>query len=207
MMRRQKLAMVLSLGVGMFISSSASATDYDEAVNGDLSGDRLNPTILTLTKGSNLITATSVTGDLEYFRLVVPGGKRLSAVVAVSNASPSVSFIGVQRGTQFTESPSAPDLMNLLGHTPFGVGNGTIGTDILDNMGTGAGAIDFTPPLGAADYTFWSQQTSAAPATYTLDFQVTAAPDAEPILRPALVLLAAGLAATGLLGLRRRAVV
>ena len=206
-MRRPKLAMVLSVGLGMFISSSASATNYDEAVSGDLSGDRLNPTILTLAQGSNLITATSVAGDLEYFRLVVPGGKRLSAIVAVSNASPGVSFIGVQRGMQLTEAASAPDLVNLLGHTSFGAGNGTIGTDILDNLGTGAGAIGFTPPLGAADYTFWSQQTSAAPATYTLDFQVTAAPDAEPIPRAALVILVAGLAATGLFGMRRRAVV
>jgi len=202
-MRRPKLAMALSVGLGLVVSSAAWATNYDEAVNGDLSGDRLNPTILTLTEGSNLITATSAAGDLEYYRLFVPGGKRLSAIVAVSNTSPSISFIGVQRGTQFTESASAPNVANILGYSHFGVGNGTIGTDILDNMGVGAGAIGFTPPLGAANYTFWSQETGAS-ATYTLDFQVTAVPNAVPFPRAALALLAVALAATGFFGMRRR---
>ena len=205
-MRRSKLGAALSVVLGMFVSSTAWATNYDEAVSGDLSGDRLNPTIITLTEGSNLITATSASGDLEYYRLFVPGGKRLSAVVVVSNTSPSVSFIGVQRGTQLTESAPAPNVANILGYTDFGAGNGTIATDILDNMGTGAGAIGFTPPLGAANYTFWSQETGAA-ATYTLDFQVTAVPTAVPFPGAAVVLLGIALLATGFLGIRPRAAV
>ena len=128
----------------------------------------------------------------------------VSAVVAVSNTSPSISFIGVQRGTQFTESAGAPNVANILGYTHFGAGNGTLGTDILDNMGTGAGAIGFTPPLTAANYTFWSQETSASPATYTLDFQVTAVPNAVPIPGGAFMLLAAALAIGGAFVLRRR---
>lgn len=204
-MRYSKLAAVLTLSVGTLISSAALATNYDEAVSGDLSGDRLNPTILTLTEGSNLITATSVSGDLEYFRLFVPGGKRLSAIVAVSNTGGNVSFIGVQRGTQFTESAVAPNVANILGYTHFGNGNLTVGTDILDNMGTGAGAIGFTPPLAAANYTFWSQETSTA-ATYTLDFQVTAVPNAAPVPGAAVLMMGVALAIIALVaapGLRR----
>jgi hypothetical protein len=204
-MRQAKCAAVLAAALGVFGSSAAWATNYDESVNGDLSGDRLNPTPITLTLGSNLITATSVSGDLEYYRLFVPGGKRLSAVIAVSNTSASLSFIGVQAGTQFTEPPTGTVVANLLGYTHFGVANGTIGTDILPNMGTGAGAKDFTPPLQPGNYTFWSQETSATPSTYTLDFQVTAIPNAAPIPRAALPLFAGGLALMGAFLLRRRA--
>lgn len=203
MMRYAKLVAVLSVTLGAFLSTPAWATDWNESVNGDLSGDRLNPTPITLTQGSNIITATSGGGDLEYYRLFVPGGKRLSAIIAVSNTSPSLSFIGVQRGTQFTEDPGAPNVANILGYTHFGVGNGTIGTDILDNMGTGAGAIGFVPPLLPANYTFWSQETGGS-VTYTLDFQVTAIPNAVPIPRGAMGLLAAGLGAVGAFSLLRR---
>jgi len=205
-MRHSRLAALLALGLGLLISSSAVATNYDESINGDLSNDRLNPTALTLTQGSNMITATSMAGDIEYFRLTVPAGKRLSAVVVVGNTSASLSFIAVQAGNQFTEPPTGTVVGNLLGYSHFGVGNGTIGTDILDNIGTGAGAIGFVPPLAAGNYTFWSQETSSTPSTYTLDFQVTAAPTQAPIPRAAFGVLAAALGAVGAwLSRRRRA--
>ena len=84
-------------------------------------------------------------------------------------------------------------------------GNATIGTDILPAMGTAAGAKGFVPPLQPSNYTFWSQETSATPSTYTLDFQVTAIPNAAPIPRDALPLFAGGLALAGAFRLRRRA--
>lgn len=204
-MRQSKCAAILAAALGVSGSSAAWATNYDESVNGDLSGDRTMPTPIALTQGSNLITATSVAGDIEYYRLFVPGGKRLSAVIAVSNTSTSLSFIGVQAGTQFTEPPTGTNVANLLGYTHFGTANATIGTDILDNIGTAAGAIGFVPPLGPGNYTFWSQETSSTPSTYTLDFQVTAAPTPSPIPRAALPLIAAGLAMAGAVILRRRA--
>src|SRR5689334_18353067 len=120
-MRNSTLAALLALGLGTLLSSSASATSYDESVNGDLSNDRLNPTALTLTQGSNMITATSMSGDIEYFRLTVPAGRRLSAVVVVGNTSATLSFIAVQAGNQFTEPPTGTVVGNLLGYSHFGV--------------------------------------------------------------------------------------
>ena len=188
---------MLVLGMALLISSAARATTYNEAVNGDLSGDRANPTPIALTAGSNQVTATSMAGDIEYFTMTVPVGFRLSAITAVSNTSPSLSFIAVQKGSVFTEPPTGTNVAQLLGYGHFGPANGTIGTDILDNLGIGAGAIGFVPPLAAGAYTFWSQETSASPSTYTLDFVVTAAPAAAPLPRSSIAMIALGLVAVG----------
>ncbi len=192
------------VGLGVLASPSAHATSYDEAVNGDLSGDRANPTQIPVTIGSNTITATSSAGDVEYFHLAIPTGLRLTNINVISNTSTSLSFIGVQRGTTFTEPPTGTNVANLLGYSHFGPANGTIGTDILDDIGRGAGAQDFTPPLAAGDYTFWSQETSGTPSTYTLSFVVAAVPPA-PIPRSAMAAIAIGLALLGARYVRRMA--
>ena len=53
----------------------------------------------------------------------------------------------------------------------------------------GPGAIGFTPPLPAGDYTFWMQQTGANSATYQFDFIVTPEPATAGLLFAAAVLL------------------
>jgi hypothetical protein len=199
----RKVVSTLAVLAGIFSASIASATDYNEAVSGDLSGDRLAPTTISLTPGSNTITATSVSGDVEYYTLIVPPGTRLSQLVVLSSTSASLSFIAVQQGDTFTEPPTGTNVANLLGYTHFGPGNSTVGTDILDDMGRGSGAIDFTPPLAAGHYTFWSQETSSTPTTYSLNFVVT--PQPVPIPVAAYGVLALGLAAMGAWTTRRRA--
>jgi hypothetical protein len=196
---------VTLVGAGILYSSGAWGTTYSESASGDLSGNRLVPTPIVLTVGSNPITATSASGDLEYFRLTVPVGFRLSAINVTSSTSTSLSFIAVQRGDTFTTDPAgaAANPMLLLGWAHFGPGNGTVGTNILDDMGVGGGAAGFVPPLGAGNYTFWSQETSAVPSTYSLDFVVTASPAAVPIPRKSLAFLALGLATIGVVRLRR----
>jgi hypothetical protein len=199
-MRQPLLTARLIVVLGILLPAAARATTYDEAVNGDLSGNRAAPTPIALTAGPNRITATSAAGDLEYFRVTVPAGTRLAAIVVVSNTSSSLSFIGAQRGATFTEPPSGTNVAQLLGYAHFGVGNGTVGTDILDNIGSAAGTIGFPPPLTPGDYTFWAQETSGVASTYTLEFQVAPLPAAAPLPRYALVLLVIALA---LIGARR----
>jgi hypothetical protein len=196
---------ILLVLLGLSLGSVASAADYDESMDGDLSGNRLAPTSIALGLGSNTVTATSVAGDLEYYTMAVPSGHTLSAVTLASYASlDGLAFVAVQSGTTFTEPATGTDVGQLLGWTHFGSGNSTVGTDILDDMGAGAGAIGFTPPLPAGNYTFWSQQTGASSTTYALNFQVMAVPPPVPALSgSAALLLGAGLGLI-LIGTRRR---
>lgn len=146
---------------------------YAEGDTGDLSGDRTAPTALTLSLGRNQLTATSVQGDLEYVALTLPPGGQLDAVVVAAFASTdSIAFAGIQAGTQFTEPNTGTNVGNLLGYSHFGPGAGNVGTDILDEMGTGAGAIGFTGSLTGSVYTLWLQQAGTAVTTYTLDLFV-----------------------------------
>jgi hypothetical protein len=167
----RRTALTLCALLGLFSASALRAADYDEAVDGDLSGDGFNPTVIQLDPGSNLITATSSLGDREYYTTNLPPGTELEAIVLVSYVSQDeVAFIGVQSGTQFTEPPTGTDVSQLLGWMHFGPP--FVGTDVLDDIGMGNGAMGFTPPLVAGDYTWWSQQTGATLSTYALDFQV-----------------------------------
>ncbi len=153
---------------------------YDEAVDGDISGDRNAPTMLELEEGVNSLTATSVAGDIEYVTLTVPSGLQLDSVDVASYASDTddIAFAAVQTGTIFTEPPTQTDVENLLGYSHFGAID--VGTDILDDLANGQGAIGFDSPLPSGDYTFWLQQTGDT-STYSLDFNVSFA---EPTPTP-----------------------
>ena len=42
---------------------------WDETLNGDLSGNRLEPTPFGLNEGSNALSGVTVVGDLAYFSI------------------------------------------------------------------------------------------------------------------------------------------
>ena len=169
-------AVLGTLALSLLLAPAAGAVVlHNEAVNGDLSNNRLAPTALLPGVGTNSIIATSAGLDREYFRLTLPPGSSLTAINLVSYSTADVAFIAVQSGATFTEDPNAPNVANILGYTHFGPGLGGATGDILDDMGTGPGAIGFVPPLPTGTYTFWAQQLQG-PTTYQLDFVLTAAP-------------------------------
>ena len=177
-MRRFSPALIFTVLL-WFSASTRAAVIHDESVNGDLSGDRFNPTTYSLSFGVNSLHATTSGTDLEYVTLIVPPGYQLASIVVVSYVSANgIAFIGVQSGTTFTEDPINPNVANLLGWAHFGTDFGSVGQDILDDMGMGFGAIGFTPPLPAGPYTYWIQQFDFDPTTYQLDFSVALAPNA-----------------------------
>ncbi|HVU88474.1 MAG TPA: PEP-CTERM sorting domain-containing protein [Pirellulales bacterium] len=160
-------------------TSTAAATVWNESINGDLSNDRLAPTAIAVAVGSNDVIGSVVgnPSDLDYFTINVPTGDELSQLVLESFTSTDQrGFIGVQHGTTFTESASAPNVANLLGWTHFGPGAGNVGLDILPGMGQGPGAQGFTAPLAAGSYTFWVQQLGAL-TNYDFNFVVKATPE------------------------------
>src|SRR5262245_28020635 len=180
--------------------------DWNEATNGEFSDNRLAPTLVPLALGSNIITASTNSTNLDYFRIVVPAGQRLSAIMLNSFTSASTfSFLGVQAGTQFSVTPLTATPGSMLGYTHFGAAPAAVGTDILDNMATGSGAIGFTPPLQAGNYVFWANETAASNSDYSFNFVVTAAPAVPALPAPWLpALTAVLLAAAGAVALRLR---
>ncbi|MEM6401188.1 MAG: DVUA0089 family protein [Cyanobacteria bacterium P01_D01_bin.116] len=157
-------------------------SNYDEAVNGDISNNPENPLQLSLSEGANRVTATTGDRDQEYVTVTVPEGFQLNSVVLESYNPNDVAFIGVQEGNTFTEPLDDSAIReNILGYTLFGNPR-QIGTDILDEIGNGLNAIGFEGALPSGNYTFALQQIRAT-SDYTLDFNVSSAstePEPEP---------------------------
>jgi hypothetical protein len=176
-----------SLTAASLAQSAAAATVWDEGVNGDLSSDRLAPTALSLSLGTNRIIGSVTSGERDYFRFTVPVGAAFSQLNLAAYGTANLGFLAIQTGTQITVDPAAPSAAPLLGyvHTSLGL----VGSDILDDMGTGAGAIQFTPPLGPGDYSFWMQQTSAVLTSYTFDVLIVPEPSVASLLATGLAAL------------------
>jgi len=186
-------------------STANAAVVYDESVAGDFSNSGLNPTVVRLGEGSNLISGSTGFGaagvDQDYFSITVPSGSMLSSLIVLpgTTVSGDVSFIAVQRGPQVTVPPNTTTASGLLGWMHYGSGN--VNRDILPRIGMGQGATGFTPPLGPGTYSFWVQDFNRA--TYDFDLALTAAAAvAEPEMYAALVVglvfLVAGLRRVGI---------
>ncbi|MGH8048418.1 MAG: hypothetical protein ACREKL_14340 [Chthoniobacterales bacterium] len=162
----------------LFPTGAAFATNYDEGTDGDLSDTMGAPTAFALTPGSNVLTATTVSGDEDYVAISVPAGYVLQGIVPSAYSGATKSFIAIQNGATFTVPPTATTAAGLLGWAHFGVTGTTalVGTDILDDMGEGAGAAGFIPPLASGTYAIWLQETGGVAVTYTLVFNTIPTP-------------------------------
>jgi PEP-CTERM motif len=195
-MGRSTSICVWALAGALLLAPLAHASSWDEATNGDLSGDRLAPSALALTAGDNTVTGTTIAGDLDYLTVIVPTGSTLSQINLLSFVSADdLAFIGMQAGSTFTQSPTSPDVTQLLGWAHFGA-TPTPPAAYFDILGTSPGAIDFSGPLPAGPYTFWIQQANTQLVSYSWDFVVTGGSVPEPAT--------AGLALLGLTALLGR---
>ncbi|MFK7937487.1 MAG: T9SS type A sorting domain-containing protein [Saprospiraceae bacterium] len=128
----------------------------------DLSDDRMTPSAISLSAGSNTVS-NCVQGDprdIDYFTIELPTNTVLSQLILTDYEvadNGNQAFIAIQEGTTFTEPSSGTDVANLLGGLVFGTAE--LGTDILPAMGMLGGSQGFTPPLAAQNYTFWFNQT------------------------------------------------
>ena len=183
-------ALLLALG---FSAPGLAAVVWNEANNGDLSNDGLNPTTIGVSLGSNIVngsTGSPGTGvDRDYFRFTIPVGAALTSITIQPNTtvSGSSSFIGLQAGPQLTVTPSGVGVENLIGFSHYG--NADVGVNLLPLL-----AASFISGLPSGTYSLWLQETGG-PVDYGIDFGVTAVP------LPA----AAWLLMPGLLGLWARA--
>jgi hypothetical protein len=158
------------------LSAPAIAGDWDEVIDGDLSDNRLAPTTLNLTLGSNLVSATQQGNafgrDVDYLTTVVPVGTQLSQLLVtgyVETVVGNLAFLGVQAGSTFTVDFDAAKAGDLLGGTV--IGNFSVNTNILPITGVLGGAIGFSPPLPPGSYTWWFNQTGD-PSSVDMDFVI-----------------------------------
>ena len=170
----------ISLSNSIDLDSNLNLSNYDEAVDGDISNDPENPSDLLLSPGTTILSASTGDEDLEYLTVNIPDGFQLDSLV-LESISPerNVAFVAVQEGDKFTEplNRETTEIDNLLGYNLFGEPR-QIGTDILDNIGDGFGAIGFEGALPGGEYTFVLRQAGVV-SDYTLAFNVSEVTEPE----------------------------
>lgn len=200
------LAVCLVAIAPAFLSANTDAgVVFNEAIDGDISDDRFAPTLLSLGQGSNTlagtfgISPTPDMPDLDYITITVPEGFVLDQfIVAAANVGGAFSFVGIEAGTVVTipwdwSSVNSP----LLGWAHFG--SGTVGVDILPDLGNAPGAVGFDGALGAGTYALWIMELNTSrDYSYAFDLHLTAVPT------PGAVALVSIALAMGGLGRRRR---
>lgn len=160
-------------------STPALAGSWIESADGDISGNRLSPSIVNITLGNNEVTGTFGSGDVDYLRIDIPAGLQISAINVTSYSGNRVSFVGLQAGTTFSVSPNEALPEDLLGYFLFG--NAHLNTNILPAIAAGSGAIGFTPPLNPGNFTLWLQETGGKTG-YGLNFVAVPAPGSVALL-------------------------
>ena len=179
-----KTSLIVLTGCAVIGSTAAADLMWDEAIDGDLSSDYLNPTQL-FTKGVNNHVIFTTIGqaenggdqDREYFTFTVAEGYELVSIVLdgfETDPETNLGFIGIAAGSVFTTPPDAPDPTQLLGYYLPGVSD--VGSDILQAMGQGGGSQGFSGALGAGSYSFWAQETGPSTDNWDLNFIVTEVP-------------------------------
>lgn len=192
-------AAIISLG------SVAHATNWNELSfpGGDFSNDNLNPTPVSFTVGSNIVTGVTGGFDNDYMTFTIPIGEDLSSITVLNGSeAPDRIFFGIASGDTVVVDPSFTSAAGLLGWTLFS--NAMVGADVLPALGLSAppdfppvpGATGFKPPLGPGVYTTWVLDGDGALGTapYELNFAVSAVP--EP---GAWALLLGGIGGVGLM--------
>jgi hypothetical protein len=158
------------LGLAMAAGAAQAAPAWKESRNGDLSNDRLAPTLVPVLRGGNAILGTTGNPgsgvDRDYFRFVVPEGHVLVGIRLLRNTTVSggASFVAIEKGEQITCTPTGQGVEDLLGLAHYSAAE--IGTDILPAMLIGTKA-----PLPAGAYAVWVQDTGG-PATYGFEFVI-----------------------------------
>jgi MYXO-CTERM domain-containing protein len=181
---RNYLALSTTAAVALAATTASADLMWDEAIDGDLSGDYTNPTQL-FTKGVNnhVIFTTIGAGDnggnqdREYFTFTISEGFQLDALILdgfETEPESNLGFIGVAAGNVFPTSPEAPDPTQLLGYGLVGIAD--VGNDILQLIGQGPGSQGFSGPLGAGSYSFWAQETGPSTDNWDLNFVVSEVP-------------------------------
>ncbi len=168
-----------------FESQLSAQVIYDETVDGELSGDNLNPTDLNVFGiGTSMISGTVVDArganpNVDVFTFDVLSGTQLTAIVLDEFVSDDdVAFVGLNDSNTFPfdadQLSDNPDQSQFIGGLLFGE---NVGVNLLDDIGSSGIGTGFTGPLGPGEYTVYLQQLGPNTVDYRFDFQVSAIPE------------------------------
>lgn len=162
---------------------SSAAVVHNEASDGDLSTDALNPTPLTFLPGGNTIigTVTNTAGadPRDFITFTIAAPLRLIILNLVSFAPNNLCFAAFNTGTSSFVPSAATDAQFLSG---IHISASDFGTDLMPdfvNRNVTSNALA-TPELGPGDYCFVIQQTSAVMTSYALEFILDGGLPARP---------------------------
>jgi hypothetical protein len=169
---------LILLVAGLSIPAFAGSITIEPA--GGFSSDRLAPTVLTFSAGSNQIFGSNGSLDTavrDYLTFTVPAGLALTAINMLdTDPLGNIGFIGLQAGNQLTLLPSTMTATGLLGWIHYTAANEN--TNILPQMGVAAnGSTGFNTALPPGDYTLWIQDSSPGKFNYGFDVQLVALPE------------------------------
>ena len=171
---------------------TVQAVDWDEGLNGVLSGDGDFPTLVgTLSLGSNVFTGSMgalVEGDpidADIWNFTIESGYYLTGIdligYSATGSSGGGAFMAIMNGGTINTGDASQHLSNNLFLPPEldGFGNPYRNLLALLDEGPFFGGDGFDGPLPAGNYTFWIQE-GAAQIDYTINFVVSASPVPEP---------------------------
>jgi hypothetical protein len=175
-MTRFFTTLLAGLAAATFAHSACAVAIWDEGADGDLSNDPEAPTVLALGLGSNTVTGSSQLGDMDVFTITVPDGASFVQLLLTSfDSADDLGFLALQSGPAITDITSPANMLGWV-HPSAAF----VGTDLLDDLALGQGALGFTPPLGSGTYTLWMQQTGSELIGYAFDLNVVADPTEVP---------------------------
>lgn len=141
--------------------------NYDEASDGDVSGDRFSPTPIALGLGSNLISLSVGDPDDDYFTIQLPPNAKLTSIhLRAYGHAGNTTFLGIHRKPFYDPTPN----LQTYGYVVFG--QAQLDEDLLPAMGASNGR--FAPPLDRDEYTFRLDEIHLV-ETCTFEFLVTRA--------------------------------
>ena len=190
---------VVCIAAIAFCSSHLSAqVVYDEAVDGELSGDNTNPTDLLIfdvgvnTVAGTVVDATGATPNVDVFTFDIAAGTQLDGIfLNVFDSGDDLAFFGIDDSNSFPfnagELGNSPDDDQFIGGLLFGE---QVGVNLLPSIGNGNIGSGFSGPLGEGEYTVYLQQLGGTTVDYEFGFSV-AVP--EPGSGIVLILAMAGL--------------
>jgi len=168
----------------VLVVSGAAASVYNESIDGELSGDRFNPTLVSVEAGLNAVTMQVVDsgfpgGDRDYFSISIGAGQSIDSIVVTDAFNPnggfdSVAFVGLAFGNFFDFDPDTFNGPGLAGFVLTDMS--VVGTESIGALSGGLAT------LGAGDYSFWVQQTGQDLTELTLAINVVPSSGAMGIL-------------------------